>query len=224
MQDTPETPGASPSPPPPQPSAPPPLSAGSKPLVQRVRDLLVQPKPEWAVIDREPATVASLFTSYVMILAAIPPVAMAIGLFLFVPRGNVYGVAIGLSTGSIVAGMVVQYLLGLLSVYVVALIIDALAPTFGSRKDQVQAMKVAAYYPTAVWVASILLLIPALGAIAALVGAIYSLYLLFVGLPILMKTPPDKAVAYFVVTLIAAIVVLGIVNAVVNRVVYAGMF
>jgi hypothetical protein len=194
-------------------------------LIDRAKNLIVSPKTEWQVIDREPATIGGLYTSYVMILAAIPAIAMALGLILFMPRGvTAYGVYFGISMTSIIVGAILNYILALVSVYIIALIIDALAPTFGSTKNQIQAFKVAAYYPTALWIAGALLIIPGIGVLGLLIGGIYSLYLLFVGLPILMKTPADKAVGYFVVTLIAAIVVLGIINAVVSRIIYGGMF
>jgi hypothetical protein len=193
-------------------------------LISRVQNILLKPKEEWAVIDAEPATVQGIFTSYVMILAAIPPLMVAIGLFLFLPHGTIYGVAYGVSTTALVVGAVVQYILGLVSVYVLALIIDALAPSFGSTKDPIKALKVAAYYPTAVWLGYILMIYPPIGFLGVLVGGIYSLYLLFLGLPVLMKTPADKQVAYFVVTLVVAIVVIGIINMVGQRVMYGGMF
>ena len=224
MTDGPVTPPPSPTPPPP-PSPGPAGMGPQKSLVDRAKDILVAPAAEWQRIDAEPATIGGLFTSYVMILAAIPAVAMAIGLFLFMPRGvTVYGLYYGLSTGGIIAGAVLQYVMNLVGVYVVGLIIDALAPTFGSAKNQLQAMKVAAYYPTAAWVAGALMIVPQLGVVALLVGGIYSLYLLYLGLPILMKTPQDKQVGYFVVTLIAAIVVLALINTIVNRIIYGGMF
>ena len=194
-------------------------------LVDRAKNIIVSPKTEWPRIDAEPATIGGIYTSYVMILAAIPPVALALGLILFLPSGvTAYGMVFGITTTSIIVGAVLQYGLALASVYIIALIIDALAPTFGSTKNQLQAFKVAAYYPTALWVASILLIIPGIGFLAMLAGGIYSLYLLYLGLPVLMKTPADKVVGYFVVTLIVAIVVLGITNAIVNRVIYGGMF
>jgi hypothetical protein len=212
----------------PTPVTPPSLSAGgNKGLIDRVKDLLMKPKEEWVVIDAEPATVGGLFTSYVMILSAIPAIFTALGMFLFVPRGVVvYGVAVsfGLSTTSIIAGAVVQYILGLVSVYVIALIIDGLAPTFGGTKDQLKSMKVAAYYPTAIWVASLLLIIPGIGLLGVLIGAIYSLYLLYLGLPILMKVPADKLLGYFIAVLVVALVVLGVINMVSTRIVYGGMF
>jgi hypothetical protein len=205
------------------PVTPPPVSGAPKSIIDRARDILLKPKDEWAVIDREPATVQGIFTSYVLILAAIPAIALALGLFLFVPRGTVYGVSYGISTGGIVAAAVVQYVLGVASVYIIGLIIDALAPSFGSTKDPLKALKVAAYYPTAYWLASALMIVPILGGLVALVGGIYSLYLLYIGLPALMKTPQDKQVGYFVVTLIVAAVVIVIVSQIAGRIVYAGL-
>ena len=219
MEDTPNT-----SPPKVDPSRETaPTATGSKGLVDRARDILMKPKEEWAVIDREPATIGGLYTGYVMILAAIPAVAFLIGMLLFVPRLSIPGLSFGISTGSIIAGAVVQYLLALASVYIMALIIDGLAPTFNSQKNQIQAFKVAAYYPTAAWLAGIVLVLPQL-AILALVGGIYSLYLLYQGLPVLMKTPEDKRVPYFVATLVLAIIVFIVIGQIANRIVYGGMF
>lgn len=196
-------------------------------LVDRVKNLLMSPKTEWDKIDNESTSVQALFTGYVMLLAAIPAIAMAIMFFLFIPRGVVVaGISIssGITTTSIIASALISYVLSLVCVYVMGLIIDGLAPSFGSTKDPVKAMKVAAYYPTAGWVAGVLLIIPGIGALAALVGGLYSLYLLYIGLPKLMRTPADKQVAYFVVTLIVAIIVLGIINQVGSRVAYGGYF
>ena len=197
-------------------------------LISRVQNILLKPKEEWGVIDAEPATVQSIYTSYVMILAAIPAVGMAIGLLFFMPRpsaeiaavGQAFGVPV-LTTGSIIVGAVVQYILSLVSVYIMAMIIDGVAPSFGGTKDQLKAFKVAAYYPTAAWVAGILYIIPLLG-LLAFIAAIYSLYTLYLGLPKLMRVPQDKTVGYFVVTLVIAFIVFMIVGYVANRITYGG--
>jgi sterol desaturase/sphingolipid hydroxylase (fatty acid hydroxylase superfamily) len=115
----------------------------------------------------------------------------------------------------------VQYILGLASVYIMAMIIDGLAPNFGGTKDQLKAFKVAAYYPTAAWVAGILYIIPLLG-LLALIAAIYALYTLYLGLPKLMRVPQDKTVSYFVVTLVIAFLVFMVVGYVANRITYGG--
>ena len=182
-------------------------------IVERVKKLILQPRQEWLVIDGETHTVQGLYTQYVMILAAIPAVCGLIG-FSLIGIGT-FGATYRLPIAAGVAHMVVGYLLSLGTVYMFALIIDALAPNFGSQKNFNQALKVAAFAPTAAWIAGVFTLIPSLSIIGSLL-ALYSLYLLFVGLPILMKTPEDKAVPYVVVVIIAAIVIAVVIAALVG--------
>jgi hypothetical protein len=172
-------------------------------VVERAKNLLLQPKVEWPVIDAEPHTVQGLYTQYIMILAAIGPVAAFIGYSLIGISGFGYSYRVPIAAG--IAHMVMSYLLMLGSVYLMALVIDALAPTFGGEKNFMQAFKVAAFSPTAAWIAGIFSIIPALG-ILGLLG-LYSVYLLYLGLPRLMKVPDEKAVPYLVVVVIAFIVV-----------------
>ena len=102
-------------------------------------------------------------------------------------------------------------------------IINALAPTFGGQKDSVQALKTAAYAVTAAWVGGVAQLIPWLGWLIMLAGAIYSVYLLYLGLPHTMKAPADKAAGYTAVTIIVAIVLGWILWAIVGSVIGRGM-
>ena len=182
-------------------------------LVERVKKILLQPKQEWGVIAAEPHTVQGLYTNYVMILAAIPAVAGFIGTCLigFGMFGTTYRVPI--ATG--IAAMVLGYVLSLGSVYLLALVIDALAPNFGAEKNFMQALKVAAFAPTASWVAGIFYLLPTL-AILAVIGALYSLYLLYAGLGPLMKAPEDKLVPYTVVVILVAIVLTVVISVLSN--------
>lgn len=176
-------------------------------LVARVKGILVQPNAEWLKIDGEFATTKTLFTRYAMILAAIGPVAGLIGSLIFGDTSII---------GALVVALI-SYGLSLAAVFVLGILINALAPSFGSTVDQVQAMKVAVYASTAAWVAAIFDLIPVLS-VLSLVGAIYSLVLLFIGLPILMKTPDDKKVIYYVVVLIAGLVLYAIIGAAIRAV------
>ena len=182
-------------------------------LVERARKLILQPAQEWAAIAAEPHTVQDLYTHYVMILAAIPAVCMFIGLSLV--GVGVFGATYRMPIAYGVTNLVVGYVLSLGSVYVFALIIDALAPTFGGQKNFMQALKVAAFAPTAAWLAGIFHIIPSLSIIGTLLS-LYSLYLLYLGLPALMKAPEDKAIPYIVVVIIAAIVLAVVIGAVVS--------
>lgn len=178
-------------------------------LVDRAKKMILQPKQEWQVIDAEPHTVKDLYVNYAMILAAIPAVASFIGFSIVGLGGVLSSYRIPIESG--VAMMIVKYVLSLASVYVLALIIDALAPNFASQKNFMQALKLAVFSMTAAWLAGIFSILPALS-ILGLLG-LYSLYVLFLGMPVLMKTPEDKVVPYFVVVLIAAIVVNVVIGA-----------
>lgn len=167
-------------------------------LVERVKNILLTPKAEWPVIEREPGDAAYLFRNYVAILAAIPPVCGFIGASIIGAAGYHTGFFFGLMSA------IVSYILAFVGVYVMALIIDALAPSFGGRKDFAGALKLVVYSSTAAWVAGIFSLIPAL-AILGILG-LYSLYLLYLGIPVLMKSPPEKSLVYTIVAIVCAIV------------------
>ncbi len=179
-------------------------------LVARVKGILLQPKSEWLKIDGEFATTKSLFSRYAMILAAIGPVCSLLGGQLMPIMGMKLSIV-----GAIVVALV-SYGMSLLGVFLLGLIINALAPNFGGTANKVQAMKLAVYSWTAAWLAGVFGLIPMLGILAIL--GLYSFYLLFVGLPILMKVPEDKKVGYFIVTVIAGVVMYFIISAIVGAI------
>ena len=181
-------------------------------LVGRVKNILLQPKSEWPVIEAEQTSTQELYTSYIMPLAAIGPAAMLIGMSLIGVQVPFMG-TMRFSLSSLLTQTLVTYALGLAAVYVLALIINALAPTFGGTGNQMQALKVAAYGATASWVGGIFHLLPALGFLAFLAG-LYTLYLLYLGLPVLMKSPPDRSLGYTVSVVIAAIVLFVVIGAI----------
>ncbi len=183
-------------------------------LMERVKNILFQPKQEWPVIDAEQTSVGAIYMGYVVPLAAIGPAASLIGWSVLGMRIPFVGsMKIPIADGLRMA--LIQYAGALVGTFVLALIIDALAPTFGGQKNQIQALKVAAYSATAAWIAGIFGIIPAL-AILGLLG-LYSLYLLYLGLPILMKSPQDKAMGYTVVVIVVAIVLAIVIQAITRQ-------
>jgi Yip1 domain. len=204
-------------------STPPPVPAyasastapGANPLigrlVDRVKAILLTPKTEWPVIAEEPATRSDIYLRYVAPLVAIGVIASFIGATIVgVPIPTLGTVRVGLGIG--LAAAILHFLLSFVVVFVVALIVDALAPTFGGQKDALRALKVTAYSFTPAWVAAILRILPTLHIVAALIG-LYGLYLMYVGLPVLMRTPADKALGYTVVVVLCAIVLSIIISA-----------
>ncbi len=157
-------------------------------LVERVQNILLKPAAEWDVIDGEAASVQSLFVGYAAILAAIPAVAALIGALIFNRSALILELVI----------VVISYVLSLGGTYLSGFIIDVLGPNFGAQRNQTQAMKLAVYANTPVWLAGILNIFPPIAALAFLLG-LYGLYLLYLGLPKLMKSPADKTMTYFLV-------------------------
>ena len=173
-------------------------------IIKRVTNILMTPKTEWSVIADEPATVSDIYKNYIVVLAAIPAIVGFIQNSLI--GHSLFGVTFRTPIGSGLAGMLISYALTLVSVYVMAVIIDALAPTFGAQKNRMQAFKAAAYSWTAGWVAGICLIIPWVGVLFVLAGTLYSIYLLYLGLQATMKCPPEKTAGYTALSVVCAIV------------------
>jgi hypothetical protein len=125
-----------------------------------------------------------------------------------------------LVTGIVTAAL--TFVLALVGIYVVALIINALAPSFGGEKNSTQALKVAVYSYTPGWVAGVLQILPMLGLLAVLAG-LYGIYLIYLGLPRLMKCPQEKAASYTAVVVICAILLSIVVGAVTSGIVGAAL-
>jgi len=178
-------------------------------LIDRIKRILLSPREEWPIIASEPTSVAQLYTGYVMPLAALAAVMSFV-------RMSLIGVSLpfgGAIRTPMVPGLIyalITFGFGLLGLFLVGLIINALAPTFSGQRDQRQALKTAAYAFTPAWLSTVLSLLPALATLLQLLAGIYGIYLLYLGLPPLMRSPKDKSFGY-TVTVVICTIVLGIV-------------
>ena len=186
-------------------------------LVDRVKAILMKPKTEWPVIEAEQTDISTIFRSYAIPLAAIGPVANAIGIALIGTTTLAGTARVPILTA--IVGAVIAFALALLGTYVVAQVIDNLAPRYGGTRNLTQAFKVSAYSSTAQWLAGVFALIPALSPLSIL--GLYSLYLLYLGLPVLMKVPQEKAMSYTVAVVVVALIVL-IVIATISGIIIGG--
>lgn len=180
-------------------------------LVDRVQAILLKPKDTWPVIAGEAGDVASIYKTYLVYLAAIPAIATFIG-FSLVGAGA-FGISFRVPILTGLANMVVGFVLSLAMIYVLSLIANALAPTFKGEKNPLNAFKLVAYGSTAGLVGGVFNLLPSLSMLGVL-AALYSIYLLYTGIPLLMKAPEDKALGYTAVLIVCGIVASMIVGAV----------
>jgi len=184
-------------------------------LIERIKNIVLTPKTEWLVIEGEPTSVAQLYSGYVMPMAAFAAVMSFI-------RMSVIGVSLpfgGTIRTPVASGLVssiVTFILGLIGLYLVGIIINMLAPTFAGGRDQRQALKTAAYALTPAWLGTALTFLP-LGTLLQLLAGIYGIYVLYLGLPVMMRSPQDEAGGYTAAVVVCTILVgilFGIVGAV----------
>ncbi|GGC18437.1 hypothetical protein GCM10011371_02490 [Novosphingobium marinum] len=187
-----------------------------KSMVDRIKAIILKPKEEWPVIEAEPATQGGILTKWVMPLAAIGPVATLVGTMLF-GLGGIF-VTIRPSFTSALGTAIATYVLSIVAVFVLALIADWLAPKFEGQSNKLNAFKLIAYGMTAAWLAGILGLIPSLG-LFSIIGAIYSIYLVYLGSGPLMKVPEQKQAGFAIVLFLIAFVLNLIVGIIVGAVI-----
>jgi hypothetical protein len=184
-------------------------------LFNHAFNIITKPKTEWEAIKTEQATVGSIFTNYVAVLALIPVIATFVSLSLI--GIGVWGFTFKYPIGYGIVQAVAGYIIQLLSVYITALVFNALAKSFGSTPDMIGALKLVAFSMTPYWICGIFGIYYALSWLA-FVGGIYGLVLLYMGLTPMMGTPADKKVGYFVVSIIVLIVVMVVVGLIINLV------
>jgi len=181
-------------------------------LIERAKNILLTPKTEWDVINNETPDTQKILTTYVIPLVAIGTIAAFIGWGLI--GKSYYGFNVK-STELGIRYALIALVAGIASTFLMAAVVDALAPTFKSEKNFGRSFQLAAYSYTAGWVGGIFNILPSLAIIGSLIG-LYGLYLLYLGLPKLKKTPQEQVTGYFVaslVTMIVASFVIGLILA-----------
>jgi len=178
--------------------------SGKTNLIQRIINILTKPKQEWAVVASEHPNAMKLIGGYALILALIPAISS------FIRYGVIGFSFMGYTSRSIASGIqfgLIQLLSAVIGVYLLAWVIDLLAPSFDSQKNFGRSLQLAVYSSTPQWVAGILLLLGTGFSVLILLIGLYAIYLLAVGMPIIKNTPKEKVVGYVVVSIIAMIII-----------------
>ncbi len=160
-------------------------------LANRVIELMTNPKKTWDAISNEPDQGKELILGYVLLLALIPTAFGFLGNLLF-GEGFLYSLVFAILELGVFLG----------SVFVLGLLINAMAPSFGTVRNENAAFKLIAYASTPVWVAGFLTLIPQLALLAMLAGFGYSGYLFYLGCQVLMETPREKALKFSIASVV----------------------
>jgi len=177
---------------------------GNTNILHRVINIITKPKDEWQVIATEQPNTMKLIGGYALILALIPAISS------FIKYGIIGMSFMGYTSRSIGSGIhfgLIQLLTAVIGVYLLAWVIDLLAPSFESQKNFGRSLQLAVYASTPQWIAGILLLLSTTMSMLIMVIGLYAIYLLAVGMPVLKGTPKDKVVGYVALTIVAMIVI-----------------
>ena len=183
-------------------------------IIERVKNILISPKTEWGVIDSETSTPASLFTGYVLPLALISSAGTLL-------KGLLFAGTFGFTY--FILGAVIAFIACIIAFYVSAIIIDLLAPSFASEKNLNKSAQLVAYSSTPSYVAGLLAFIPVIGWLIALAAWVYGIYIMYLGIGPLKRTPEDKKVVYMIVSFILMIALYFIVAAILGVILYGAL-
>ena len=183
-------------------------------LIERVKNILITPKTEWEVINGETATSQSLLMGYVLPLAIVA----AVGSLL---KGLLFAGAFGLKFFIITA--VIAFISSVIAYYVTVIIVDMLAPSFGSEKNMGKSAQLVAYSGTPSYVGVLLSFIPVIGWIVSLAAWAYGVYIMYLGIGLLKKTPEDKKVVYMIVAFLIMIVLYFILVTILGAILFAAV-
>ncbi|WPB57530.1 Yip1 family protein [Xylophilus sp. GOD-11R] len=189
-------------------------------LFARVKNLLLQPRAEWRRIDEEPAGIGRTMVRALLPLAAVPAVCSALGLCLVGIRGGGITVRLPWTVGALQA--LSLYLLAVIGLSVVAIVTAMVAPTFGGRAEATRSFKLVVHGAAAALAGGFFLLVPPLAPLA-LLAALYSAYLVFTGIPIVMRCAPKRSVPYTAVVVLAGAVVGVLGNSAMTHFLFAGL-
>ena len=168
-------------------------------IIDRARHIIVSPASEWDRVLRDTATIAGLYKNYALIVAAIPAVFTFLSLVT-----TPFAIALGVAAKA--------YLLSLAGTAALAFIADFLAPQFKGAANQINAFKLVIFSATPAWVAGVFVVIPVIGGILSFAGALYSLYVLYLGVPKLLKVPQEKAGIFTVIIAVVGAIAMMVVS------------
>ena len=171
-------------------------------VTDRAKSILLSPKTEWYIIETEHTPVSTMLTAYVIPLSLIPAAFALLSGLLY------------LTIGFGIASAIIAIITAVINFYISTYVIDALAPTFNSSKNINRSAQLAGYSYTPTAVASILTLIPVLGGLAVFAGAVYAVYIMYLGIGPMKNTPEDKQIVYVVVVIFVQLVVYFILSSI----------
>lgn len=175
-------------------------------IIDRIKEIVLKPRETWEIIRTEETTMVGLFKNYLLLLVAAPALALFLGLL-------IVGVPINIvklhqyKFGQCLVTTLVLFAVTVVLIWLLGKLISLIAPNFGSTSDDLKGFKVSVYTFTPFLVAGLCMIIPSFGVVVMLLAVLYGLFILYIGLPIVMGTPKEKAFPYSIVVMVGVVLV-----------------
>lgn len=196
-------------------------------IVQRAKNIILNPSDEWNVIASEPTTIGGLYTGYATPLALIPLVSTILFTgILGISAADMMGLGNGMPMDLMaISGMAAfSFILSLVTLFVMGSIVRLVSPSFNGTSDKVQAMKLMTYASTPSWVVALISWIPFLGALLSFAAIAYVVYLIYLGLHPVLGVPKEKVAGFTVVIILIYVVLVLIISGIVAGLLYSMFF
>jgi len=177
-------------------------------LLSHVWGLFAHPREEFLLIQKEQADRPSLYILYILLLSAIPPVAVYIG-------STMTGWRIGdgditrLTPSSTISLCILMYLAIIAEIYVLGRAIDWMRSTYTDlSKRELSGLALATYIVMPLLVLSVMAVYPTIWIIllTLIIASSYSAYLLYAGIPIVFNIPKERGMMFSSAILTIALV------------------
>lgn len=178
-------------------------------FLSHVMGMFLHPQREWEKIRDEDCTIASCYFGHVLILAAIPPVSGYIGTTqIGWSFGDREPIMLTAESASVIATL--YYIALLIGVFSVGFMIHWMSQTYGGNKVLADAVSLAAYTATPLFLIGLMEINPVLwlNFVIGLPALAYSVYLLYSGVPIVMEIPEEKGFLFSSAVLAVGLVAL----------------
>ena len=178
-------------------------------ILSHVWGLFAHPEEEWKSIRKENCTIGRCYCSHVLLLAAVPPIAGYIGttqVGWHIVTAEVHR----LTHQSALWIAILSYLTILVAVFTIGKMIHWMGQTYGTKQPLSQCIALAAYTATPLFLIGVMLLYPVLwlNLLIGLVALAYTVYLLYLGVPIVMSVTKERGFLFSSAVLAVGLVAL----------------
>lgn len=192
-------------------------------IKDRAIDIITNPKSCWDRISTEQHSVSSLYSNYLVYIVGISVLCQFV-------RNCMLGISVPFMDTwrmPIMSGLIYHVLLfaaSLATLYIWAFVFEKLAATFKAKVSIAGALALVGYASTPAILGGVLSLLPLfIAGIASLILGIYSLYILYQGLPRMTAVPNESRIGYFAVGIVCSFIVSLVFMFVVNAIAYPSM-